>query len=179
MQDDYKVTPRFTLNLGLRWDVFGAISDAPGRLVNFWPELANNNFGTTGTLSGFVVPSNYPFDAPAGVTKNDNRTINRNPTSYGNVGPRIGFSWQPPRLDRVVIRAGYGIYYSRTSVNDAFQLFSNPPFFSSRSNSGVLNALATLQNPFNPGPPSFNSCSRTAESVPGPGTLRRRLRPRR
>lgn len=171
VQDDYKATSRLTLNLGVRWDVFGAISDAPGRLVNFWPQLANNNFGTTGTYSGFVVASNYPSTPPNGVTRNDNATINENPTSYRNVGPRIGFSWQPPKMDRLVVRGGYGIYYSRTSVNDAFQLFSNPPFYSSRSNSGVLNALATFQNPFNPGPPSFGSFPvwpvRTATSALG------------
>src|SRR5262249_17287948 len=92
-----------------------------------------------------------------GVTKNSNKTINENATSVGNVGPRVGFSWQVPQQSRMVIRGGYGIYYSRTSVNDAFQLFANAPFYQSISNTGVLNAAATLQNPFNPPPPSYES----------------------
>ena len=57
----------------------------------------------------------------------------------------------PPRFnDKVVLRSGYGLYFTRPPVNDAFQLIVNPPFFSRQTNIGVLNALATLQNPFNP-----------------------------
>jgi hypothetical protein len=156
-QDDYKVAQHLTLNLGMRWEIFGAISDAPGKLINFRPLLAQNVFGPSGTLSGLVVPSNFPFTVPDGVTKNGNKTINENSTSFGNVGPRFGFSWQIPHQDRMVLRGGYGIYYSRTSVNDAFQLFANAPFYQSISNTGVLNAAATFQNPFNPAPPSFES----------------------
>src|SRR5262249_19178398 len=113
-QDDFKGSSHFTVNLGLRWESFGAVSDAPGRLLNFRPALATNNFPANGTLAGLVVPSNFPFTVPDGVTKNSNKTINENATSVGNVGPRVGFSWQVPQQSRMVIRGGYGIYYSRT-----------------------------------------------------------------
>lgn len=156
-QDDIKATSRLTLNLGVRWDIFGAVSDAFGRLVNFYPSLAVMNPGPTPTLQGFVVANNFPFSVPSGVAVNGNSTYSDNPRAWGNVGPRIGFSWQPPHLDKVDIRGGFGIYYSRTSVNDAFHLFSNPPFYQSTSQSGVLNAGATFQDPFNPAPPSYDS----------------------
>jgi len=57
----------------------------------------------------------------------------------------------------MVMRGGFGLYYSRTSVNDAFQLFQNAPFYQSISNTGALNAAATFQNPFNPAPPNINA----------------------
>jgi hypothetical protein len=169
IQDDYRVSPRLTLNLGLRWDIYGAVSDATGRLVNFWPSLATNTFGTSGTFSGFVAVSNFPTAVPAGVTVNRNRTFAQNPWDLGNVGPRLGLSWQPSHLgDRLVVHAGYGLYYSRQSVNPTFQLLENPPYFSAQINSGVLNAAATFQTPFNPAPPGFNSFPvfqpRTADS---------------
>jgi hypothetical protein len=157
IQDDFKATTRLTLNVGVRWDVFGAVSDALGRLVNFYPSLAQMNPGSTPTLQGLVVGDNFPFPVPAGVTVNSNSTYANNPRAWGNVGPRLGFSWQPPNHDKLVIRGGFGIYYSRTSVNDAFHLFSNPPFYQSRANSGVLNAAATFQNPFNPAPPPISA----------------------
>lgn len=157
VQDDYKVTPRLTVNVGVRWEIYGATSDADGKLVNFFPNLTPMNPGATPTLQGFVVANNFPFAVPAGVAVNGNDTYANNPRSWGNVGPRVGFSWQPPHSDRLVVRGGYGIYYSRTSVNDAFHLFSNPPFYQSRSNSGVLNAAATFQNPFNPAPPPITA----------------------
>ncbi len=156
-QDDYKVTPHVTMNIGMRWDIYGAVSDATGKLVNFYPSLANNNFGTTGTFSGLVAASNFQGALPAGVVRNSNKTFAQNPWDLSNFGPRIGISWSPEGLTRFVFRAGYGVYYSRTSVNDTFQLFQNPPFYRSQSNSGPLNAAATFQVPFNPAPPSFSS----------------------
>src|SRR5581483_279011 len=152
--DDFKVSPRLTLNLGVRWEIFGQASESHGYLVNFWPQLANNNFGPNGTFSGLVVANNFPGNIPAGVTRNSNNTGVEDAAPLGNVGPRFGFAWQPLKnTSRFVVRGGYGLYYTRTPINDVFQLIANQPLLITQTNSGVLNAAATFQNPFNPGPP--------------------------
>lgn len=156
-QDDFRATSHLTLNLGVRWDVYGQTSDTTGLLVDFWPQLANNNFGPNGTLSGLIAASNFPGTLPAGVARNGNRTVVQNPYAWKSVEPRFGFAWQPGSFQNMVVRGGYGLYYGRTSINDAFQFIANPPFFDRQTNSGVLNAAATFQNPFNPAPPPISA----------------------
>lgn len=152
-QDDYKLRPRLTLNLGVRWDIYGQSSDVDGRLVNFWPELASNTFPANGqSFSGFVVPKNFKTPLPDGVRRNDNTTFAADPTSQGNIGPRIGFSWQPGFTNRVVLRGGYGLYFARTSVNDAYQQCCNVPFVNRSNLSGVNNAAATFERPWGNSP---------------------------
>ncbi len=149
-QDDIKVTPHLTVNIGLRWEGLGQTSDGKGKLVDFWPTLASNDLAAH-AFSGFIAASNFPGALPAGIAKNGNRTFAANAWALNNFGPRVGFAWTPPRFnDKLVLRGGYGIYYSHPPVNDAFQLIVNPPFFSRQTNVGVLNELATLQVPFNP-----------------------------
>ncbi len=158
-QDDIHVTRTLTLNLGLRWDIYGQISDDKGKFAAFWPQLATNVFPASGNLyTGFIVPANYPanFGAPpTGVAVNSNNTFAGNPVSYRNVGPRVGFSWAArPKL---VVRGGYGIYYARTSANDAYQLVADQPFEISQSNSATLAAAGTFQNPWTPSAPPLAS----------------------
>ena len=155
VQDDIHVSPRFTLNLGLRWDIYGQISDSQGRFADFWPQLASNVFPASGqTFSGFIVPSNYQGTPPAGVLVNGNKTFATDPIAWKNLGPRIGFSWQiPGTKDRLVMRGGYGIYYGRTSISDSYQFILDEPFEISQTNSGTLAALGTFQNPWTPGAP--------------------------
>ena len=159
VQDDIHVTRNLTVNLGLRWDAYGQISDSQGKFAAFWPQLATNTFPDSGNLyTGFIVPANYPahFGAPPpGVAVNTNNTFAQNPVSYRNLGPRVGLSWNArPKL---VVRAGYGIYYARTSANDAYQFVGDPPFEISQSNSATLAAAATFQNPWPPSAPPLAS----------------------
>jgi hypothetical protein len=73
VQDDFKVSPRLTLNLGFRFDRLGHISDSLGRNGSLDPGLLDSNPPASGTLAGFVVPSNYSGDViPPGVTRSDN-----------------------------------------------------------------------------------------------------------
>jgi hypothetical protein len=149
-QDDIKVNTHLTVNVGLRWEGIGQTSDGKGKLVDFWPTLASNNLAAK-PFSGFIASSNFPGTLPAGIARNSNPTFAANAWALNNFGPRLGFAWTPPRFnDKLVLRGGYGIYFTHPPVNDAFQLIVNPPFFSRQTNVGPLNALATLQVPFNP-----------------------------
>jgi hypothetical protein len=149
-QDDIKVNSHLTINAGLRWEGLGQTSDGQGKLVNFFPARASNDV-IANPFSGFVAASNFPGTLPDGIVRNGNRTFANNAWALKNFGPRVGFAWTPARFnDKLVLRGGYGIYYTHPPVNDAFQLIINPPFFSRQTNIGVLNSLATLQVPFNP-----------------------------
>ena len=148
-QDDIKVNSHFTFNIGLRWEGVGQTSDGKGKLVDFWPSKAADP--ATAPFSGFVAASNFPGTLPAGIIRNGNPTFASNAWAFGNFGPRAGFAWTPGVLgDKLVVRSGYGIYFTHPPVNDAFQLIVNPPFFSRQTNIAALNSLATLQVPFNP-----------------------------
>ena len=156
VQDDFKLHPRLTFNLGLRWEVHGGVSDANGRLANFWPEIAGNEFPGGQTFSGYVVPTNFNGQIPTGVVSTGNKTCCRDgfPQLWS---PRIGGAWQPfGDSGRLVVRAGFGIFFARTSGNDILQLGLVPPFSLSYRSDGVNNALATFQNPVNPAPPTID-----------------------
>jgi Carboxypeptidase regulatory-like domain len=158
VQDDYKVTNSLTLNLGARWDVYGGMAETNGEVSDFWPQLANNDFpgDGTGTFSGFMVASNYKGVLPNGVYRNANNTCCFDGTPLGNFGPRVGINWKPLKSDRLAVRAGYGIYYSRTSGNMLLQLVTMYPYSASAFRTGTNNPLATFQVPFNPAPPTPN-----------------------
>ncbi|HEV3198672.1 MAG TPA: TonB-dependent receptor [Bryobacteraceae bacterium] len=158
-QDDIHISRNLTVNLGIRWDAYGQISDDKGKFAAFWPQLATNTFPASGNLyTGFIVPANYPSHygaPPQGVAVNSNDTFARNPVSYRNPGPRVGISWKA--RPNVVVRGGYGIYYARTSANDAYQFVGDPPFEISQSNSATLAAAGTFQNPWPPSAPPHAS----------------------
>jgi hypothetical protein len=156
VQDDYKLNSRLTVNVGVRWEIFGGLSERRGYLSDFWPSLANNDFPANGngTFSGFVVASNYKGPLPNGVFVNTNNTATYNATPLSNFGPRIGLAWKPfSRTNRIVVRTGYGIFYSPTPGNMLLQLVTMYPFVASNFYSGPQNALSTFQVPFNPAPP--------------------------
>jgi hypothetical protein len=149
-QDDVKLNAHLTVNLGLRWEGIGQTSDGQGKLVDFWPSLASNDL-VANPFSGFIAASNFKGSLPSGIARNGNPTFAKNAWSFKNFGPRVGAAWTPKRFNnKIVVRGGYGLYFTHPPVNDAFQLIVNPPFFSRQTNIGNLNALATLQDPFNP-----------------------------
>ncbi len=167
VQDDFKVNSRLTLNFGLRWEINGGVSEGQGRLSSVFPSLAlaSNPEVATGTLTGWVVPSNFPLAIPDGVTKLSGKTLARNGAPLHNVGPRIGFAWRPSaNSDHLVLRGGYGVFYTRTNGNSVLQTVVSPPFVSINGLAGSGNALATFQVPFNPPPAPATFPMRTPTS---------------
>jgi hypothetical protein len=133
VQDDYKISSRLTLNLGLRWEYDGTLTDTQGNATNIWVsalnQVPNSAVPTTLadalanpalSLAGNVVPRNYAkfYGAPpAGVLTNSNDTAINQHIPLSNFAPRIGLAWQPLDSNRLVVRAGFGIFYDRVALD--------------------------------------------------------------
>ncbi len=157
IQDDWKVSPSLTLNIGLRWEYFGAFSDKYGNLTNLWPNLlATVPVPPTGPttsgdgLVGFVVPKNHSDDfgpPPAGVLQVDNYNSLSSHPPYTNFGPRIGMAWRPTNSSKFVVRAGFGLFYDRVWADAFVHGFQEGVPYAGRGDYAFGNTQ-TLQNPF-------------------------------
>ncbi len=96
VQDDWRVTPRFTLNLGLRWDLQMPYTDRFDIISNFDPTVSHSVNGVP-LRGGLIFPGN------GGLTRGDRDT------RYGDFSPRFGFSYQLNK--RTVARGSYGIFF--------------------------------------------------------------------
>jgi outer membrane receptor protein involved in Fe transport len=148
-QDDFRVTPRFTLNWGLRYERDGAVSDASGHSASFFTSLANPNPPLGGTLQGWTVPQNFKGAVPQGVTRlgNNYGTLGRGQNTWN---PRIGFAWRLPGTERLVLRGGYGLFRVQSTGIPLLQSLAAPPFSIVRFLQASANANATLDNPLPP-----------------------------
>src|ERR1700722_2045643 len=110
-QDEWKVTPNFTLNLGIRWEYYGVANEADNRTTVF--DL--NEFHGVCLGSG---SSNGPFPTPINTPTCPTNPALYNP-DYKNFDPRVGLAWAPSALHgKTVIRAGFGIYHGAAQNDD-------------------------------------------------------------
>jgi len=100
VQDDYRIRPNLTLNLGLRYDVITAPADRFDRYSNFNPAVVNPLTGLPGVLQYAGVDfGSQAYD-----------------TDFNNLGPRIGFAWDALSDGHTIVRGGYGILYYHSAV---------------------------------------------------------------
>ena len=153
LQDDWKVTARLTLNLGLRYDYFGPTTETDGHFVGFDPSKAVTTpllipgFGancpldptTCGSVvtGGFVQAGNGNLP---GIPKVGNGLVNPN---YRNFGPRVGFAYQMTNAGNVVLRGGYGIFYDRPNMR-----LYNSQLFNMPYEMMAVALVTTNENPF-------------------------------
>ncbi|PYS51167.1 MAG: TonB-dependent receptor [Acidobacteria bacterium] len=114
LNDSWRVRPRFTLNLGMRYEYYGVQHNKnPNLDSNFY-------FGTGNTLqeriaSGSVqIAGNSPV---GGLWKPDKN----------NFAPRLGFAWDVRGDGKMSLRGGYGMAYERNFGNVTFNIIQNPP----------------------------------------------------
>jgi len=160
LQDDWKLKPNLTVNLGMRWEYFGPIHEKFGNLDVAVPGPASN------PLTGaFVRVGGNLYDA-----------------SYHNFGPQIGFAWSPGQFplwhqdfhNRLVIRGGFGIGYSRGEQAILLNGRSNPPLVAGDNLFGSNILYAASSDPHNlngfPANPNtivaFNSNNLPASGAP-------------
>jgi hypothetical protein len=158
LQDDYKVSQRLTLNMGLRWDYLGTAYDSLSPLNGATnPVYALDSLvpipPAGGTLSGYTVANNYAGTLPAGVLRRNVNLLTNGLQPLNNLGPRIGFAWQPLSNGKAVVRGGYGLFYNLMMGNTfEIELNNNPPSSAPLTYIGAANALANWANPYNPLP---------------------------
>lgn len=155
IQDDIKVTPRLTVNAGLRYEYFGPPSEINGRLPNFDPTTAAHQVPSAGSFSGFLLPANFDGTPPAGYQKTSDAGMWN--SDYRDFAPRFGFALRLHDTPAVVLRGGYGIYYQRLSGQLVQQVVGAPPFSVTQTLSGAQNAAATFQQPYAPALPPSSS----------------------
>jgi len=157
-QDDYKISPSLTLNVGLRYERLGQLGDKLGRNSSFDISEADPNPPPSGSVAGYVVASNFPGPVPPGVRRAGN-TFGNDGAGQNTIAPRIGFAWNIlPKTNSLVLRGGGGLYYSPQTGQAFFQNVESPPYAFTRINIGQANADATFQAPFPqpfPTPESF------------------------
>jgi hypothetical protein len=147
-QDDYKFGNSLTLNVGLRYERLGQFGDSLGRNSSFDISGADPNPPPSGSAAGYVVASNFPSAVPPGVLRADN-TFGNDGAGQNTVAPRIGFAWSMfPNTETLVLRGGFGLYYSPPTGQAFFQNVESPPYGTTRINVGQANADATFQAPF-------------------------------
>jgi hypothetical protein len=128
-QDDWRITPKLTLNLGLRYE------------WRPWPVSKNNSISNiilppgggqaSLILSGPCTPDLpvRPCDSSLPSSISPTRSTIAN-TDGNNFAPRIGFAYRVGSSDRTVIRGGYGVFYQPEPFNQFIFLGINPPFVS-------------------------------------------------
>lgn len=135
IQDDWHVTPKLTLNLGLRVSLFGTYPEKYHNFYNFFPNLYNPAnapaIDVTGNITGVagdLIPGSGNFydgmaacgtqGTPAGCMKDH----------LFNPAPRFGFAWDPFGNGKWAIRGGYGLFFEHLNGNEAISgLEGNPP----------------------------------------------------
>ncbi|MGB7640213.1 MAG: TonB-dependent receptor, partial [Terriglobales bacterium] len=103
-QDDIKLRPNLTINLGLRWSYFGPLYSKQGNMFQAVPGSGSDY------LTGLV------------VRKGDSWSSQKN-----NFGPAVGFAWSPNRFNnRLVFRGGYGLSYNGEEIAISSNIVNNP-----------------------------------------------------
>jgi hypothetical protein len=114
VQDKFQFRTNLTFTAGLRWDWDGGLTEKYGRIFNFDParytyDDATDTIDPSGTgLNGIIIAGNNQLFPTKGVS---NTTLTGRQWGFA---PRLGVAWSPKRFnDKIVVRAGSGIYYDR------------------------------------------------------------------
>lgn len=121
-QDDWKITPRLTLNLGLRYELYPALTERVNKLSSFDP--ATNTLIVAGDREAYLGPGGRVLLRPReGIGR---QVFN---TDRNNIAPRIGFAWRPSQAGKLVVRGGAGLFYDIQMVgNGITPLSRSSPF---------------------------------------------------
>jgi hypothetical protein len=157
VQDDFKVSPRLMLNMGLRWEYFGPphnFQSGYDSNVFFGPSAApksnGNPFFPTSNFAGQIQTSSFQLVPSPGHSSLWNKDTN-------NFAPRVGFAYDVLGNGKLAFRGGFGIGYDRLYNNVYENIRFNSPRFADNDIGALVNGVvagaleqpALLNLPFN------------------------------
>lgn len=143
VQDTYKVTPRFTINAGLRYELPQPYTEIHNRQTLFEPGKKSQVLPNA--PAGLLYPGDH--GVPAGLISTDKKAF----------APRIGIAWQPTTDSNWLLTSAYGIFYEPYYTGQGGPLqspISAPPYLGTPQVS-----LPDFANPFNGNPPAAGTFS--------------------
>lgn len=134
-QDDWRLLPSLSLNLGLRYEYIGPYTETQGQITNLDVSFSPSAVTAFQVLPGQAGPFHGTF--PASLVHPDRDAF----------APRIGLAWRLGR--KTVVRAGYGINYNLAQYGTFIRNFAfQPPFAIAATNVSQLTDPLTLENGF-------------------------------
>lgn len=166
VQDNWKVTRRFQVNAGLRWDPF-------------IPQYNKYKEASDFSLAGFTAGTKSAeyLNAPPGLTFPGDSTFNERSDTEPRVwdfSPRVGIVWDPRGNGKETVRAGYGVFYDTSVLWNTMHIVLNPPWGETLSiTPGTVAQGGGIANPWvnypggNPFPTPFQPPSNFAFPLAG------------
>jgi hypothetical protein len=156
-QDDWKVSRKLTLNLGLRWDLFTRHTEKQGLVTTFLPgpgckyPVPGANYCTDAFLNANIPAGQPGCDTPTQLADNvlagvcgpggfaEASSLGKG--NHHNFGPRVGAAYDPWGNGKTSIRVGFGLSYEGTLYNPLSNSRWNPPYYNFASASNQLASL--------------------------------------
>ena len=132
IQDSWRIRPRVTLDLGVRYSLYPSPTDINNMLTSFVPSrysAAKAPTFSSAAATALIVGTGDPLNGivVAGSTTGHGRGLFA--TDKGNIAPRFGLTWDPKGNGESLVRAGFGVYYDQALVGIFEQnAFTNPPY---------------------------------------------------
>lgn len=142
VQDDWRVTPDLTLNLGIAWALVTPITEAQNRQANF-------DFAT----GKFFVP---------GLNSDGRVGVEMDKTAFE---PRVGVAWKPFGSQKMSVRGGYAIFHDSSWNQGAQGTWENPPFFAESNFAAFFPDLCPLAT--SPSSGGASACATNGQPVTG------------
>jgi hypothetical protein len=171
-QDDWKITPNLTLNLGIRYELHPPLRETHSNTAAFLPTWSGTGTDGATPVSGAVVVSNT--QAAADASQDFAAAIAPTPiltasqagipsalryTDHTDIGPRLGFAWRPYGNDRTVVRGGWGRFIESplgfSLVSGWAVASSYVATYNQDYQSDGVSPLLSFANPFNTAAGSF------------------------
>ena len=148
LQDDWRIRPNLTLNLGLRYDWQQAPTDPQNRQTNFTPGVQSHAFQNVtiaGKTGNQLAPIGMLFPGDPGVPTSGAFTPNN------HVSPRLGLSWDPFGNGKTVFHAAGGLFFGGISGN----LWQLPSNFAPYAVRPTFTKVVSMTHPYSNDPTEF------------------------